>query len=145
MSENSPVPPINQPTDEQPTGVSHPKMESGSSNISLAKKRSLRQGFHATFAAQKLSDDEPHPLYKKYEPPAERVKITIQMLIGIILGLFLLMKVIANIFYVFGSPFLKPLALSQHQQVLASPLESCDPVVRLPRRHSQGDLYHQCH
>jgi putative transposase len=36
-------------------------------------------------------------------------------------------------------------ALSYHQQAVACPLESCDPLVRLPRGHSQGDLHDQCH
>jgi len=36
-------------------------------------------------------------------------------------------------------------ALSQHQQVVARTLGQSDPLICLPRRHSQGDLYHQCH
>jgi putative transposase len=36
-------------------------------------------------------------------------------------------------------------ALSQYQQVVASALDSCDPLICLPRRHPQGDLHHQCH
>ncbi len=36
-------------------------------------------------------------------------------------------------------------ALSQHQQILASPLDTRDPAVCLSRGHSQGDLHHECY
>jgi putative transposase len=36
-------------------------------------------------------------------------------------------------------------ALSQYQQVLASPLDPRDPPVCLSRGYSQSDLHHQCH
>lgn len=106
MAENSPVPPVHQSSAEQPTGVSHPKTEPGSS-----KKRSISQKFLCAFAARKLSADERHALYNEYERYAESIKITIQMLIGIILGLSLLLKVFANVLDALGNPSLHSIAI----------------------------------
>jgi hypothetical protein len=119
MAENSPVPPVHPSPGEQPTGVSLPETEPGSSNILLSKKRSIRQKFLDAFAARESSDDEPHALYKEYGPYAESVKITSQMLIGIILGLFLLLKVFATILNALGNPSLHSLAVLNPLDIIA--------------------------
>jgi hypothetical protein len=119
MAEISPVPPIHQSSSEQPTGVLHPETEPSSSNILLSKKRSIPRKFLDAFTAQKLSDDEPHALYKEYKPHAESIKITIQMLIGIIVGLALLLKVFANILDALGNPFLHSIAILNPLDIVA--------------------------
>lgn len=70
------------------------------------EKKSPFQVFLTAFKARKASEDEHHALYQKYGRWAESVKITIQMCIGIILGIALLLQVIAYIIGLFSvNPF----------------------------------------
>lgn len=110
MVENSPVQPSTNHSNGQSTEVPSSPIESNNSN-SHPPKKSISKNFRDVFAAGKL--------YDEYEPYAKNVKILIQMLIGIILGLFLLLKVFANIFDVLGIQFLHPLAIQNPLNIVA--------------------------
>jgi len=97
MAESPSASPAQPTSNEQTIGVTHPKK--------TRKWRAAWHEFRTAFTAKEPSDEEHHALYQTYEHWAESVKITIQMLIGIILGIALLLQVIAFTFSFWQNPF----------------------------------------
>jgi hypothetical protein len=108
MDESSLVPPVHQPPNEQPIGV--PSMTTGQGGSDTAPPN-VRPTFLSWFKAF-------NP-YHAFEPYAKKIKSLIQMLIGIILIGFLLVKVSANIIYALGNPFVRPLAEQNPLEIVA--------------------------
>jgi len=64
--------------------------------------KSVPQQFWVAFNTKRLSEDEEHALYQTYRPWAESLRITIQMLIGCVLGIAVLIDSIVFLYSSLG-------------------------------------------
>lgn len=96
MADNSPIPIAQPPSHEQPDITSNSKTKT--------KELSGWQIFHNAFIKYQPLDKDHHELYQTYKPLAESIKITIQMVIGCILGIVVALDGILFLCSAFSAP-----------------------------------------